>query len=51
VTVQVYGPTATTTMNPMAVGMAGASQPFSIMQPYLTINICIALEGAFPSRG
>jgi microcystin-dependent protein len=51
VTVQVYGPTATTVMNPMAIGMAGGSQPFSIMQPYLTINICIALEGVFPSHG
>ena len=28
----------------------GGPQPFSILQPYLTINFCIALEGIFPSR-
>lgn len=28
----------------------GAQQPFSIQQPYLTINFCIALTGVFPSR-
>ena len=32
------------------VGIAGGSQPFSIMQPYLGINFIIALEGIFPSR-
>ncbi len=31
-------------------GVAGGSQPFSIMQPYLVLNPCIALEGIFPSR-
>ena len=31
-------------------GQAGGSQPFSILQPYLVINCCIALEGIFPSR-
>lgn len=29
---------------------AGGSQPFSIMNPYLVINYCIALQGVFPSR-
>ncbi len=29
---------------------AGASQPFGIIQPYLTLNFCIALAGIFPSR-
>ncbi|HEU5011792.1 MAG TPA: tail fiber protein [Roseiflexaceae bacterium] len=33
------------------VGVAGGSQPFSIMQPYLGINFIIALEGIYPSRG
>lgn len=32
------------------VATAGGSQPFSIMQPYLGINFCIALQGIFPSR-
>ncbi|QBB71919.1 phage tail protein [Pseudolysobacter antarcticus] len=38
---------------PMAaqtVGMAGGNQPHSNQQPYLVLNACIALQGAFPSR-
>ena len=31
-------------------GPAGGTQPFPILQPYLTVNFCIALEGIFPSR-
>jgi len=29
---------------------AGGSQPFSIMNPYLALNFCIATQGIFPSR-
>jgi microcystin-dependent protein len=29
---------------------AGGSQPFSVLQPYLVLNFCIALQGIFPSR-
>src|ERR1044072_3443598 len=32
------------------IGNTGGSQPFSTLQPYLTLNYCIALEGIFPSR-
>jgi microcystin-dependent protein len=32
------------------VGITGNNQPFSILNPYLCINFCIALEGIFPSR-
>jgi len=28
----------------------GASQPFTNIEPYLTVNYCIALQGIFPSR-
>ncbi len=28
----------------------GGSQPFGNMPPYLTLNVCMALEGIFPSR-
>ncbi|HYV04612.1 MAG TPA: tail fiber protein [Blastocatellia bacterium] len=28
----------------------GGNQPHTIIQPYLTLNFCIALEGIFPSR-
>jgi len=34
----------------VTVGTAGGSQPFSIMQPYLTLQWCIATQGIFPSR-
>ncbi len=32
------------------VGMAGGSQPFGLMNPFLALNFCIALTGIFPSR-
>ena len=35
--------------NPTAA-TAGGSQPFENLQPYLTMNYCIALVGIFPSR-
>ena len=38
------------TMNANMISFAGNSQPFSIIQPYLTVNFCIALQGIFPSR-
>lgn len=34
----------------VTVGIAGGSQPFSVMNPYLVMNYCIATEGIFPSR-
>lgn len=33
-----------------ALGNAGGSQPHENMSPYLTLNICIALQGIYPSR-
>ena len=39
-----------TTMNVASIGMTGANQPFSIMQPYLAVNYIIATQGIFPSR-
>lgn len=35
---------------PGAIGNSGGSQPHENMQPYLTLNFCIALQGIFPSR-
>jgi microcystin-dependent protein len=32
------------------IGIAGGSQPFSIMNPYLGMNYIIGLEGVYPSR-
>lgn len=34
----------------VTVSVAGGSQPFSIMNPYLVMNYSIALYGIFPSR-
>ena len=37
-------------MNPQTVAPAGGNQPHPNLQPYNTINFCIALSGIFPSR-
>jgi microcystin-dependent protein len=39
-----------TAMNAGAIGQAGGSQPFGIIEPFLCVNFCIALFGIFPSR-
>jgi microcystin-dependent protein len=46
----VYATVADTLMNVGMIKNTGGSQPFSVLQPYLTLNYCIALEGIFPSR-
>ena len=38
-----------TALNAGSVGTVGGSQPHQNMQPYLVLNICIALQGVFPS--
>ena len=38
-------------MNPNALAPVGGNQPHNNMQPYLTLNFCIALQGVFPPRG
>lgn len=35
---------------PQTLTPAGASLPHNNMQPYLTLNFCIALQGIFPQR-
>lgn len=37
-------------MSPQSVTSVGGSQAHQNMQPYLTLNFCIALVGVFPSR-
>jgi microcystin-dependent protein len=39
-----------TTMSPQALGLAGGSQPHNNMQPYLTLNFIIAMQGIYPPR-
>lgn len=41
---------ATGTLAATAVSSAGGSQPHPNIQPYLTVNFIIALQGIFPSR-
>ena len=45
-----YGSTGDLEMGPDQTGNTGNSQPHNNIQPYLTLNFCIALEGIFPSR-
>ncbi|MEA3052386.1 MAG: hypothetical protein QOG72_1289 [Sphingomonadales bacterium] len=40
----------TTNMAFQALPPAGGSLPHNNMQPYLTLNYCIALQGVFPQR-
>lgn len=35
---------------PQALGPAGGSLPHNNMQPFLTLNFCIAMQGVFPPR-
>jgi microcystin-dependent protein len=37
-------------LNPQALTPAGGSLPHNNLQPYLTLNFCIALQGVFPQR-
>jgi microcystin-dependent protein len=37
-------------MNDNAIAPAGGDQPHNNMQPYLTLNFCIALQGVYPPR-
>lgn len=47
-----YSKTATNLVNmaPQALAPAGGSLPHNNMQPYLTLNFCIAMQGVFPQR-
>jgi microcystin-dependent protein len=38
------------TFNPAFIQNTGGGQPHGNVQPFLTLNFCIALEGIFPSR-
>src|SRR3954468_10150537 len=51
--INLYGSAASnlTPMSPQALAPAGGGLPHNNMQPYLTLNFCIALQGIFPPRG
>jgi microcystin-dependent protein len=40
-----------TNMHPSMLTIVGGSLPHNNMQPYLTVNFCIALQGIYPPRG
>jgi microcystin-dependent protein len=50
--VQLYGafPGTQTNLAFQALTPAGGSLPHNNMQPFLTLNFCIALQGVFPQR-
>jgi microcystin-dependent protein len=39
-----------TQLGPQAIAPAGGDQPHNNMQPYLTLNFCIAMQGVYPPR-
>jgi len=39
-----------TPLSPQALTMQGSSSPHNNMQPYLTLNFCIAMQGVYPPR-
>jgi microcystin-dependent protein len=48
----IYGPNSSlVAMDVNALAPAGGGLPHNNMQPYLTLNFCIALQGIFPPRG
>ena len=49
-TTKPYRAGATQTFSATLTGGSGSGAPHSNLQPYLTLNFCIALEGIFPAR-
>jgi microcystin-dependent protein len=43
-------PGALTSLNANTVGVSGTGAAHTNLQPYLTINFCIALQGVYPTR-
>ena len=51
VAVNAYAPAGNAVVaDPSAISPAGGNQPMPVMQPYLAMNYCIAVQGIFPSR-
>ena len=46
----IYQDTHNTQLSPQALSIVGGNLPHNNMQPYLTLNFCIALQGIFPPR-
>jgi microcystin-dependent protein len=48
--VNIYSTPATGAVNPNSLAITGGGLPHNNLQPYLTLNFCIALQGVFPPR-
>jgi microcystin-dependent protein len=48
---QSSGAQSLVSLSPSALAPVGGDQPHNNMQPYLTLNFCIAMQGVFPPRG
>ena len=46
-----YQAAPTAALAGQALTPAGGDQPHNNLQPYLTFNFCIAMQGVFPPRG
>lgn len=46
----IYAAASSGAMGAAAIGTTGASAPHQNMQPYLTLNFCIAVSGIYPPR-
>jgi len=44
-----HAPTSLTSLSPSSITTVGGSQAHLNMEPFLTLNFCIALQGIFPS--
>jgi len=45
-----YNATVNTSMSPACLASTGGNQPHENRSPFLTVNICIAMSGIFPSQ-
>jgi microcystin-dependent protein len=45
-----YQGSQNTSLDPQALAVTGGGLPHNNLQPYLTMNFCIALQGVFPPR-
>ncbi len=46
----IWSNTMTNPQSVQGLGLEGGSQGFSIMNPFLALNFCIAMQGLFPQR-
>ena len=48
--IYISGSRSLVALNPESITNTGGSQPHNNLQPFLTLNFCVALQGIFPSR-